>query len=66
MAVGDKATEAGIPLTSGAAAANTIDTEINALKDVVGEQKLNHPRKMTVSATAPASPQVGDIWFKVV
>nr|WP_315266031.1 hypothetical protein [Microbacterium lemovicicum] len=65
MAVGDTATAAGIPLTSGSAPANTLETEINALKDIVGEQKLNNPRKISTGATAPTTPSVGDVWIKV-
>ena len=66
MATGDIATSAGISLTAGTSQASDIDEEFNLLKDVVGQMKLNHPRKISVQATAPTSPVVGDVWIKVV
>lgn len=68
MAYGDGtlAAAAGIPACSGAGLANTLDTEVTKTRDYLGEMKVNLPRKITVSATAPASPVAGDVWIKVV
>lgn len=66
MAVGDIAAAAGFEICTGAVLANTIDTEITKTRDYVGQLKLNLPRKITVSPTAPTSPVVGDVWIKVV
>ena len=65
MAIGDEAAAAGIPLTPGTAQANTLETIINQVKDYIGRLMLNLPRKITVSTTAPTSPQENDVWIKV-
>lgn len=66
MAIGDTAAAAGLPLVPGTALANTLETIENETRDMIGRIKLDHPRKITVSSTAPASPQAGDVWIKVV
>ncbi|WP_322412069.1 hypothetical protein [Microbacterium invictum] len=66
MAIGDTAAAAGLPLVSGTVQANTIDTIENQTRDMVGQIMLNNPKKITVSPTAPASPNVGDVWIKQV
>ena len=65
MAIGDEAAAAGYPLVPGTAPANTLETLINQTRDFIGRIKLDHPRKITVSATAPTSPAEGDVWIKV-
>lgn len=64
MATGDTAAAAGLPLVPGTALANTLETIENETRDMIGRIKLDIPRKMTATPTAPASPQEGDIWFK--
>lgn len=65
MAAGDIAAEAGLPLVPGTAPANTLETIINQVLDHIGRIKLDHPRKISVSATAPTSPAEGDVWIRV-
>lgn len=65
MAIGDTAAAAGLPLVAGTAPANTLETIENETRDMIGRVILDHPRKITVSATAPANPQPGDVWIKV-
>lgn len=65
MAIGDEAAAAGIPLTSGTAQANTLETIINQVKDYIGRLMLNLPRKITVSSTQPTGAQEDDVWIKV-
>jgi hypothetical protein len=64
VAVGDIAASAGLDLVSGSDAANTLDTELNKILDLIGTIILNNQRKTTVSPTAPSSPVVGDVWIK--
>lgn len=66
MAIGDIATSAGLSLVAGTAAANTLETIVNETRDMIGAIKLNLPRKITVSPTAPTSPVAGDVWIKTV
>lgn len=65
MAIGDTAAAAGLPLVAGTAPANTLETIENETRDMIGRIKLDHPRKITVSPTAPTSPAEGDVWIKV-
>lgn len=65
MAIGDTAAAAGLPLVPGTAQANTLETIENETRDYIGRIMLDHPRKITVSSTPPASPQPGDVWIKV-
>lgn len=65
MAIGDEAAAAGLPLVPGTAQSNTLETLINQTRDFIGRVMLNQPRKITVSPTAPASPQENDVWIKV-
>ncbi|WP_341941725.1 hypothetical protein [Microbacterium sp. LWH10-1.2] len=65
MAIGDDAAAAGLPLVPGTAPANTLETLINETRDFIGRLMKNLPRKVTVSTTAPTSPQEGDVWIKV-
>lgn len=65
MAIGDEAAAAGLPLVPGTAPANTLETLINQTRDFIGRIKLDHPRKITVSVTAPTSPAEDDVWIKV-
>lgn len=64
FAIGDDAAAAGIPLTSGAALANTIDTEINGAKDEIARRaKRTSPTiDIYAQATAPAH-NAGRIWI---
>ena len=64
MAIGDIASEAGLPLVPGTDQANTLDTIENETRDMIGQIMLNNPRRITVSPTAPTSPAVGDVWIK--
>lgn len=65
MAVGDAASAAGLPLVPGTLPANQIETEINRTRDEVADVMTTRARSK-VSATAPASPQVGDLWFEPI
>lgn len=65
MAIGDIAAAAGLPLVAGTVQANTLETIENETRDFIGRIKLDHPRKITVSTTAPTSPAEGDVWIKV-
>lgn len=64
MAIGDTAAAAGLALVPGTAQANTLETIENETRDMIGRIKLDHPRKITASPTAPASPVEGDVWLK--
>ncbi|WP_262002231.1 hypothetical protein [Microbacterium sp. Mcb102] len=64
MAIGDTAAQAGLPLASGGNQASDIDTLINETRDMVGMLMLSLPRRISVGATAPSSPQVGDVWIR--
>lgn len=65
MATGDRATEAGLPLVSGAGFLSDMDEYENQTRDMVAEVMLTRAR-LTVSATAPTSPQVGDLWAEPI
>jgi hypothetical protein len=49
---------------AGSVQANTIDTEITKARDYAAGWLINLPKKITVSATAPSSPAVNDVWIK--
>ena len=66
MAVGDIAASAGLDLVAGTDMANTIDTELNKILDVVGQIKLNNPTKITTGPTPPTTGRtIGDIHVRV-
>lgn len=65
MAVGDAAAAAGLPLVAGSLPANQIETEINRTRDMIAEVMATRARSK-VSATAPVSPQVGDLWAEPI
>lgn len=69
MAVGDTAAAAGLPLVPDTGEDGKVKygaREINRTRDAVGDLKLNLPRKITSGSATPASPQVGDVHFRVV
>lgn len=66
MAIGDRASEAGLPLTTGSELANTIDTEINRTRDYVGDIILNNPPRFRVGTTLPGTTGniVGEVFVR--
>ncbi|WP_146185165.1 hypothetical protein [Microbacterium sp. HMWF026] len=65
MAVGDAAAAAGFQLVPGSLPANQIETEINRSRDYIAGVQTTRARSK-VSSTAPANPQVGDLWFEPI
>ena len=69
MAIGDDAAEAGYPLVPGTGEDGKVKygaREINRTRDFVAQVSQRYPERITVSASAPATPSVGDLWVKVV
>lgn len=66
MAIGDTAAAAGLDLVAGTDMANTLDTELNKILDLIGQIKLNNPNRITSGPTPPTSGRtVGDIHVRV-
>ncbi|PVE76097.1 hypothetical protein [Microbacterium testaceum] len=69
MAIGDDAASEGyslVPDTGEDGKVRYGARWINDTRDLIARLKKQFPRKITVSPTAPANPQVDDVWIKRV
>lgn len=69
MAIGDDAASEGYPLVPDTGEDGKVKygaRELNRTRDLIALLKKMFPRKVTVSPTAPANPQVDDVWIKRV
>ncbi|MNL85137.1 hypothetical protein D3C87_2133440 [compost metagenome] len=66
MAIGDTAAAAGLDLVSGAALANTLDTEENKTRDYVGDLKMKMPPRIRTGTSLPGTSgnTVGEIFVR--
>ena len=67
MAIGDDAASEGYPLVPDTGEDGKVKygaRELNRTRDLIARLKKMFPRKITVSTSAPANPQVGDVWIK--
>ena len=66
MAIGDLASEANLPLVAGTEQANTIDTEINATRDMIGQVILDQAPRVRIGTTLPGTTGniVGELFVR--
>ncbi len=66
MAVGDKASQAGLPLVSGTEPANTLETIENATRDMIGDVILKQAKRVRVGTSLPGTTGniVGEIFVR--
>lgn len=65
MAAGDRAAAAGLAIVPQTGKVREGATEINNTRDMVADVQTTRARSK-VSATAPVSPQVNDLWFEPI
>ena len=66
MAIGDIAASAGLDLVSGAALANTLETEENKTRDYIGALKLAMPARIRTGTVLPGltGNTVGEVFVR--
>lgn len=65
MAAGDRAAAAGLEVVPQTDFVRDGATAINETRDMVADVQTTRARSK-VGATAPVSPQVGDLWFEPI
>ena len=64
MAIGDLASQAGLPLVPGTAQASDLDQFDNETRDMIARIILSNPGRISVGPTAPTALKLGDVWIR--